>query len=210
MDEKEILENQVLKLFEVLYAKGRLDYETDFRTNDVFFRLRKNPKAYLFTIEVTIDMDKFLPSSKDYDPTYVKLINNLHKTEDAIPRYLGEPNLVFNVEFIWDEERLNNVTTEPFNKITNEVATNFFNSNKDKLVRMNISSPEKFVKVFEFEIFPIIRTIDAKLFFEVHSVEMFCKWFSTVGFFGTYVEPVIEKYGYGDYPIENYMCDSQV
>ena len=209
MDEKEILEGQVLKLFELLYAKGKLDYEIYLQTNDVFFRLRENPKAYLFTVEVTIDMDKFLPSSKDYDPTYVEIIGKLHNVDESIPRYLGEPNVVFNVEYTWDEEQMRKVR-EQFNQITYEIAENYFNANKDKLLRTHTKSPEKFLEHYEFTVYLLLSDLDAEIEIEVYSNEMFCRMFSTVGFFEKYVDPVLEKYGYGDFPIENYLCDSQV
>lgn len=208
MNEGEILKEQAVKLFEVLYAKGRLEYDVNFRTNETFFRLRENPIAYLLSVVIIIDVDKYFPSSKDYDPTYVKLIGKLHNVDETIPRYLGEPNLVFNVEYTWDEEQMKKVY-EQFKDITYEVAENYFNANKDKLVRSYTESPEQFLEYYEFAVYISLSELDAEVEIEVYSHEVFCRMWPTWGLIETYVEPVLEKYGYGDYNIESNMCEGQ-
>lgn len=208
MNEGEILKDQTLKLFEVLYAKGRLEYDVNFRTNETFFRLRENPMAYLLSLTINIDVDKYLPNSKDYDPTYVKILDKLHNVSDAVPRYLGEPNLVFNIEYIWDREKMKKVF-EQFKKITHEVAENYFNANKDKLVKTHTVSPEEFLSDYEFGIYPDISDLDGEFQIEVYSHELFCRMWPTWGFIETYVEPVLEKYGYGDFHVESDMCEGQ-
>lgn len=208
MDEKEILKDQVLKLFEVLYAKGKLKYDVYFRTNDEFFRKRENPKGYLLSVIINIDIDKYLPNSKNYDPKYVEIIDKLHNVDETIPRYLGEPNLVFNVEYTWDKEQMRKVH-EQFNQITYEVAENYFNANKDKLIRTHTESPEQFLEDYEFAVYISLSEMDAEIEIEVYSHEVFCRMWSTWGFTETYVEPVLEKYGYGDFNIESNMCEGQ-
>lgn len=209
MDEKEILKDQVLKLFEVLYAKGKLKYDVYFRTNDEFFRKRENPKGYLLSLTIKIDIDKYLPNSKNYDPKYVEIIDKLHNVDETIPRYLGEPNLVFNVEYVWDKEQMRKVH-EQFNQITYEVAENYFNANKDKLVRTHTESPEKFLEHYEFAVYLSISELDAEIEIEVYSHDVFCRMWQPWGFIETYVEPVLKKYGYGGFNIENNMCEGAI
>lgn len=208
MDKKELIKDQTTKLFELLYAKGKLDYEIDFGTNNKFFRLREDTRAYLFHIYVTIDPDKVLPNSKDYDPNYVKILDKLVDAEESIPRYLGEPNLVFTVEYMWDREKMKKVF-EQFKKITYEVATNVFEANKERLKKSNISSTKYFLNAFDFGIYPDLSDLDAEMGIDVLSHGLLCGMISEASFIETYVEPVLEKYGYGGFNIENNLCEGE-
>ena len=112
----------VKNLFERLYAKGRIEYETWLSSNEAWFALRPNKRATIITIFIKPNFDKVNPLSDDYDQEYVDTIKSLQDIND-LRKYMGEPNLVIEIEFDWDsvgQERLTALNVE-FQKISIDI-----------------------------------------------------------------------------------------
>ena len=115
-DEQKILYETVEKVFEALYAKGRLEYKKYITNNDAFIALRTKKRATIETFEIYADIDKVNPMSESYDPKYVETLKKTNNTDD-IKKYLGQPNLVVDVVYEWNNEQLTKLQ-ETFRKIT--------------------------------------------------------------------------------------------
>lgn len=205
MDEKHTLESQILKILELLYVKGRFEYEFDFIMKESAFPRRENTEGFFFYLYIIVDVDRYLPNSINYDPNYVNNLKEINTIRKEIPIYLSEPNLVIDIDYKWDEEKIEKINKQ-FNEITREVLTNFYNKNKDRFNRSNINSVEYAMSMFNFKIYPTMDEFNGNLSMEVYSNYSLCTMVSIVGFIETYVKPILNKYGYRDIYVLNNLC----
>lgn len=160
----------VKNLFERLYAKGRIEYETWLGSNEAWFTLRPNKRATIVTIFIKPDFDKVNPLSDDYDQEYVDILRSLRDIND-LRKYMGEPNLVIDVEFDWDsvgQERLTGLNVE-FQKITIEIARDIIRNENLEMTE------EEFFETYEFGLYPIFWDSEGDITIDVVSNSEFCK-----------------------------------
>ena len=160
----------VKNLFERLYAKGRIEYETWLGSNEAWFALRPNKRATIVTILIKPDFDKVNPLSNDYDQEYVDILKSLQDIND-LRKYMGEPNLVIETEFDWDsvgEERLTGLNVE-FQKISIEIAQDIIRNENLEMTE------EEFFETYEFGLYPMFWDSEGDITIDVVSNSELCK-----------------------------------
>ena len=160
----------VKNLFESLYAKGKIKYETRLHTNDAWFALRPNKRATIVTILIKPDFDKVNPLSNDYDQEYVDILKSLQDIND-LRKYMGEPNLVIETEFDWDsvgEERLTGLNVE-FQKISIDIAQDIIRNENLEMTE------EEFFETYEFGLYPMFWDSEGDITIDVVSNSELCK-----------------------------------
>ena len=70
--DKEKIFSATEKVFDSLYARGDFEYEITTSENKSWFGRRENRTAYIIEINIPINLQKILPTSKEYDPNYRK------------------------------------------------------------------------------------------------------------------------------------------
>lgn len=160
----------VKNLFERLYAKGRIEYETWLSSNEAWFALRPNKRATIITIFIKPNFDKVNPLSDDYDQEYVDTIKSLQDIND-LRKYMGEPNLVIEIEFDWDsvgQERLTALNVE-FQKISIDIAQDIIRNENLEMTE------EEFFETYEFGLYPMFWENEGDISIDVVSNSKFCK-----------------------------------
>lgn len=160
----------VKNLFERLYAKGRIESETWLSSNEAWFALRPNKRATIITIFIKPNFDKVNPLSDDYDQEYVDTIKSLQDIND-LRKYMGEPNLVIEIEFDWDsvgQERLTALNVE-FQKISIDIAQDIIRNENLEMTE------EEFFETYEFGLYPMFWENEGDISIDVVSNSKFCK-----------------------------------
>ena len=160
----------VKNLFERLYAKGRIEYDTWLHINKAWFALRPDKRATIVTIYIKPDFDKVNPLSDDYDQEYVDTLRSLQDIND-LRKYMGEPNLVIEIEFDWDsvgQERLTALNVE-FQKISIDIARDIIRNENLKMTE------EEFFETYEFGLYPMFWDSEGDITIDVVSNSKFCK-----------------------------------
>ena len=88
--------------------------------------------------------------SDDYDQEYVDTIKSLQDIND-LRKYMGEPNLVIEIEFDWDsvgQERLTALNVE-FQKISIDIAQDIIRNENLEMTE------EEFFETYEFGLYPM-------------------------------------------------------
>ena len=198
-DEQKILYDTVERVFEALYAKGRLEYKKYITHNDAFFALRPNKRATIITFEIDADIDKVNPMSESYDPKYVETLKKTNNIDD-IKKYLGQPNLVVVVVYEWNNEQLTKLQ-ETFRKITEEIVQTFISNGED------VTEDELYNK-FNFRVYPDITDHDPDMVTGLYSNENLCEVMEFDEMMDV-IYKILKKYNLGKLQFINRLCDTR-
>ena len=211
--DKEKIFSATEKVFDSLYAKGDFDYEITTSKNKSWFGRRVDTTAYIIEIHIPINLQKILPTSKEYDPNYRKALERAREGADDIKKYIGEPNLVIIVEYEWagDNQEYTQLNVD-FQKMSIEIAENFIN-NPDNRKELNFIlngdvTAEKFFQRFDFGVYPTLWDSDPTFEIEAISHSAFCRWFDLEIMIDNFILPVLDKYGFkeGEYDLKDSLC----
>ena len=160
----------VKNLFERLYAKGRIEYDTWLSSNEAWFALRPDKRATIVTIFIKPDFDKVNPLSDDYDQEYVNILKSLQDIND-LRKYMGEPNLVIEIEYEWDsvgQERLTGLNVA-FQKISIDIVQDIIKNENMEMTE------EEFFETYNFGLYPMVWDSEGEINIDVVSNDRLCK-----------------------------------
>lgn len=199
--EKDLRLYEVVKnLFETLYAKGRLDYDTRLHVNKEYFALRSDKRATHVDFYIKPDLDKISLISDNYDQEYVDLLKNLEDINN-IRKYMGEPNLVIGIEYDWDstdEQKMQDIRDE-LQKITEDIINNIIS---DYNIRISL---EEFKERYDFILYPMFWESEGEMIVEVYSNGKLCKEIGLTKIW-KYVLDELNKFGIGLPQTYNSLC----
>jgi hypothetical protein len=89
--DKEKIFSATEKVFDSLYARGEFEYEITTGENKSWFARRENRTAYIIEINIPINLQKILPTSKEYDPNYRKALERAREGADIHTVKCGFP-----------------------------------------------------------------------------------------------------------------------
>jgi len=164
------LHELVKNLFERLYAKGNINYETYLHSNEAYFALKPNKRATIVTIFIKPDFDKVNPLSDDYDQEYVNILKSLQDIND-LRKYMGEPNLVIEIEYEWDsvgQERLTGLNVA-FQKISIDIVQDIIKNENMEMTE------EEFFETYNFGLYPMVWDSEGEINIDVVSNDRLCK-----------------------------------
>jgi len=164
------LHELVKNLFERLYAKGNINYETYLHSNEAYFALRPDKRATIVTIFIKPDFDKVNPLSDDYDQEYVNILKSLQDIND-LRKYMGEPNLVIEIEYEWDsvgQERLTGLNVA-FQKISIDIVQDIIKNENMEMTE------EEFFETYNFGLYPMVWDSEGEINIDVVSNDRLCK-----------------------------------
>jgi len=211
--ENENILNASKKLFERLYAKGMVEYDVRSYQNKKWFAHREDGTANIIEFNIMIDIDKMSPLSKDYNPEYRKVLQNLENASDQIKIYIGDDKTVVVLEYEWsgETEKYTKLNIE-FQRITNEIIEDFIkhpdNQRTLSMVLKGDVTVESFLQKYEFIIGPNLWESEPTFDIEVLTDSSFCKHFNHVRTMNDFILPTLEKYGFieGEYTMTDSMC----
>ena len=160
----------VKNLFETLYSKGRLEYDTSLHVNKEYFALRPDKRATHVDFYIKPDLDKISLISDKYDQEYVDILKSLEDINN-IRKYIGKPNLVIGIEYDWDstDKKHMDDIKEEFQKITDVIVNNII---RDYNIKISL---EEFKERYDFGLYPMFWESDGEMIVEVFGNGKICK-----------------------------------